>query len=64
MKSNSQVRNGVLRGAHACSVLAAAFCGGELFFFEDGSVRKSDMRKFVKAECLHQHAASVRSPDL
>src|SRR6478736_6850298 len=30
------------RGAHACSVLVAAFCGNELFFFLNLSAHKSN----------------------
>ena len=30
------------RGAHACSVLVAAFCGNELFFFRSLLAHRSD----------------------
>jgi hypothetical protein len=52
-------------GAHAYSVLVSAFCRNELLCF--GAVLLSTPRffeKFANAECVRQHAASVRSPEM
>jgi hypothetical protein len=53
-----------LWGAHASRVLVAAFCGNELFSFRNFYQPLVAIEKFVKAECLHQHAESVRSPEV
>jgi hypothetical protein len=35
-------RDTAVWGAHACSVLVAAFCGNELFFFHSSSAHRSN----------------------
>jgi hypothetical protein len=62
MNGTNRSRRTAFWGAHAYSVLVAAFCGNELFVFVARQPIEA-IRKFVKAECLHQHARRVRSPE-
>src|SRR5438093_13353278 len=51
-------------GAHACSVLAMAFCHRELRQLFIHLLRMNlSKEKFVAAKCGDQHVASVRSPE-
>ncbi len=52
-----------IRGAHACGVLVAAFCGDELLLQRRGRGRIGTFAKFANAKCIRQHATSVRSPE-
>src|SRR4029077_10852271 len=51
-------------GAHACGVLARAFCHRELLYCCHEGTSAGGKEKFVAAECRNQHAASVRSPEV
>ena len=63
-RSGSFVRQSVAEfwGAHAFSVLVAAFCGDELCFDSTPSNERRS-QKFAIAECDRQHARGVRSPE-
>jgi hypothetical protein len=51
-------------GAHACSVLVAAFCRNELLFAAMVNSHQPNDAKFAMAECHRQHARGVRSPEV
>jgi hypothetical protein len=48
-------------GAHACSVLAMAFCHRELLYCCPEANSAGSKGKFVAAECRNHHATGVRS---